>query len=164
MAHVDLSSLDYPELPEEKETPSEANKGSIQDPVVSSAASENVPKPFGNTNSSNIAQGHVAPPPSHAPVLPNDLGPGAQSREPPSTVSSLSHSVIIPTQEPKPKPQVINQPVPQSHNGVPISRTADRSPSYPPYVPTQPGGPSLSPLNPPPLSTGSQHSVVVGPQ
>ena len=100
MTHVDLSSLDYTEPPEEKGPPSEA-KGSIQYPVVSSVASENVPKPFGNTNNSNIAQGHVAPPPSHAPVLPNDLVPGAQIREPPSTVSSLSHSLIIPTQEPK---------------------------------------------------------------
>ena len=68
MAHFDLSSLDYPELTQEKETPPEANKGSIQYPVVSSAASENVPKPFGNKNSSNVAQGHMAPPPSHAPV------------------------------------------------------------------------------------------------
>ena len=118
MAHVDLSSLDYPELPEEKETPSEANKGSIQYPVVSFAASENVPKPFGNTNSSNTAQGHMAPPPSHDPVLPKDLGPGAQIREQPSTVTSFSVPVTIPAQEPKLKPQVINQPAPQSHDGV----------------------------------------------
>ena len=165
MAHVDLSSLDYPELPEEKETPSEANKGSVQDPVVSSAASENVPKPFGNTNSSNIAQGHMALPPSHAPVQPNDLGPGAQIKEQPSTVTSFSGPVTIPAQEPKLKPQVINQPVPQYHNGVQIPKTADRSPSYPTQVPSsQPGAPSLPPLNQPPVSPGSQHSVVVGPQ
>ena len=73
--------------------------------------------------------------------------------------------MIIPAQEPKLKPQVINQPVPQPHNGVPIPKTADRSPSYPPHKSSsQPGAPSLPPLNPPPVSPGYQHSVAVGPQ
>ena len=144
---MDLSSLDYPELPQERTSPPEPqlpptsepgpNKGNIQYPVIPPAGLENVSRPFVNSTG-GIKQGNMELPPSHEPAP----GPGPKFEKP-----------------------TINPSVPQSHAGVPFTRTSDIRPSFPPNVPlSQPGTPSLQPSNPPFLASGPQSSLGVAPQ
>ena len=169
---VDLSSLDYPELPEEKtSSPPEPqlspspeagpSKGSLQYPTLPSAGLENVHGTFVNPNGDNDqAKGEL--PNSLAPFHSNSPLPGLQLGEQASAVAPASG--LSPLHKPGPGPKfeqpAIHPAVPQSQTGVQFSRPSDMRPSLPPNVPSsQPGAPLLRPSNPPSEASGPQFSV-----
>ena len=177
---VDLSSLDYPELPEEKTTPPPEpqvsqslepvpSKGSLQYPTLPTAGLANAHGPFVNPNG-GTQESKVEPPSTLTPLHPNGLVPGKQLGELASTVApatgpSPSHqpSTGLKFQQP-----AVHQGVPQSQTGVPFPTASGMRHPLPSNVPSsQPGAPLSQPPNPPfgaprpqfPVSPGSQPIV-----
>ena len=171
---VDLSSLDYPELPEEKisspQLPLSPETGPINNsllyPVIPTAGVENVPGTFTNPKGSTDSDKSL-PPSSMAPLQPsaNLPTPGPQHGE------NAPSSGFSPAHKAGPKP-AIPPTGPSSQTGVPLPGQSDIRSSQigSPRMDSlnmpssQPGAPLLRPGVAPFLASGPQPSVGIAPQ
>lgn len=173
---VDLSSLEYPELPEERTSPPEpqvppapesvTNKGSLQYPILPSAAPENVHGSFVKPNGSHDPA-KVKTPNTPAPFQPNTTIPGLQPGEQASTVAPTKEPIPLHKLGPGPRFDQLGAhlPVPQSQTGVPLPRPSDIKPSVPLNVPSsRPGVPLSQPSTTPFGASDPQFSVGSVPQ
>ena len=169
---VDLSSLDYPELPEERtSSPPEpqlppapesvTRNGHLQYPILPSVAPENVHGSFVKPNGSND-QANVNTPNALAQFQPNTTISGLQLGEQASTVAPTKEPIPLHKLGPGPTfdQPAAHPPVPQSQTGVPFPRPSDIKPSVPSNAPSSRPGVPLSQFSTPTIGASDPHFSV----
>lgn len=162
---VDLSSLDYPDLPTEKTSAPPApqlppgptslpNKNNFQYPILPSANLENdhgsFVKPVGTNDVSKVAPANYQEP-LHLNGPGPQLGEQASAVAPAKVLTQVDKSGSLPADIPS---------VPQTQTEVPPPRSLDLRVSVVSNPPSsQPGAPLLTPSNPPFGLSGLQTSV-----